>query len=316
MRVNIRYHVAGLRRWLRALRSHGRPDHVLYFNGGIGDQLLCSAVAREIQVRNRRNIWLLTHVPDLFAANQDLHALPFDLALVPWARLMGANVRQMFYQEHIDGEGRDATLHEPIIAALCRRAGLVGPITLRPYLPAVTMTPVVRRNRPRIALQSSCLNARYAIANKQWPVERMQAVADALFPTADLIQLGTPKDPPLHGAANYRGGALISAANELASCDLFIGLVGFLMHLARAVECPAVIVYGGREPPELTGYSANTNVARQPPCSPCWQYSRCDHDRMCLTDIPAWQIVKAVHEMLARPPARPLPAEQFMICSA
>lgn len=311
--MDVRYHLAGLKSWLGLVRRHGRPHHVFYFYGGIGDQLLCSAVAREIHRRRPRNVWLLTPVPELFTANADLHAVPFDLALVPWARLSGSRVRRMFYQDYVAGQDQDAPLPEPIIAALCRRAGLEGEIMLRPYLPAIASAPLPCRNRPRIAFQSSCLTARYPIANKQWPVERMQAVADALAPHAELIQLGTPQDPALRGTLDRRGGTLLDAARELASCNLLVGLVGFLMHLARAVECPAVIVYGGREPPELTGYAVNTNLASRPACSPCWQYSRCDYDRKCLTDIAPVRVIEAAQAMLARAVVRPLPADRFVI---
>ena len=90
---------------------------------------------------------------------------------------------------------------------------------------------------------------------------------------------------------------------------MFLGLVGFVMHLARAVECPSVIVYGGREPPELTGYACNTNLDSRPPCSPCWYYSHCEFDRRCLTAIAPAAVVNAVTRLLASPPAWPLHEE-------
>ncbi|MDD3180117.1 MAG: hypothetical protein PHQ04_07155 [Opitutaceae bacterium] len=308
--MDVRFHLAGLRRWLALVRRYGRPQRLLYFYGGIGDQLLCSAVARETQRRCPCNIWLFTQAPELFADNVDIRAaLPFDLGLIPWARLSGSRPIRMFYQDHVDGEDRYAPLDEPCIAALCRRAGVTGTISLRPYLPAVPFTSPPRRTRPRIAIHSSCLSARYPMANKQWPVKSLQAVATALAPYADLVQLGSPQDPDLPGVIDRRGAPLLDAARELAGCDLFVGLVGFLMHLARAVECPAVIVYGGREPPEITGYACNTNLANRPPCAPCWQFSRCDHARLCLAAITPDSVITAVHRMLAAPPSRPLPAD-------
>ncbi len=296
------------------MRRHGRPDRLFYFFGGIGDQLLCSAVAREMQRRQPRKLWFFTQVPELFQGNSDVRvALPLDLSLVPWARLAGARPQQLFYQENLSAEGRDADLHEPSIAALCRRAGLTGEVSLRPYLPQIPCPPRPLRFRPRIAMHSSCLTARYPIANKQWPVERLQTVARELGAFADLVQLGSPQDPALPGAIDRRGIALLDAARELAGCDLFVGMVGFLMHLARAVECPAVIVYGGREPPEITGYACNTNLASRPPCAPCWYYSRCDYDRRCLTAIETSVVVDAVREKLAAPLPRPLPALRFAL---
>lgn len=315
--MNFRYHLSGFTRWAKLVREHGRPHALFHFNGGIGDQLLCTAVAREIQRRQPRNLWFFTQSPELFVGNTDFRlVLPLDLTLVPWARLSGTRVQRLFYQDLIEGEGRDAPLHEPSIAALCRRAGVGGEVVLRPYLPQVTPAPLPRRARPRIAIHSSCLTARYAIANKQWPVENMQSVAADLATWADLIQLGSPADPALPGAVDRRGGTLVAAAQELAQCDLFVGLVGFLMHLARTVECPSVIVYGGREPPEITGYSCNTNLANRPACAPCWYYSRCDYERRCLTAITPEMVLTAVRAQLNAPPPRPLVADRFLIQAA
>lgn len=314
--MGIRYHFAGLRRWLSLIRRHGHPHRLFYFYGGIGDQLLCSAVAHELQRRRPQRIWFFSQVPELFAHNTDVTAaIPFDLSLIPWARLSGSRPQRLFYQDYLHVENRDEPLHEPIIASLCRRAGIRGRVTLRPYLPAVAPAPLPTRTRPRIAIHSSCLTARYPIPNKQWPVERMEAVARELSVFADLVQLGSPQDPALPGARDRRGIHLLDAARELAACDLFVGLVGFLMHLARATECPAVIVYGGREPPEITGYSCNVNLADRPSCSPCWHYSQCDHDRRCLTAITPGQVLAAVRSQLTTAYPRPLRADEFTIAA-
>src|SRR5947209_3857450 len=40
--------------------------------GGIGDDLLLTAVARELKRRGRRNVFVLTEHPELFAQNPDI----------------------------------------------------------------------------------------------------------------------------------------------------------------------------------------------------------------------------------------------------
>ena len=56
-----------------------------------------------------------------------------------------------------------------------------------------------------------------------------------------------PRYPPLKGALDLRGKTgLREAAAILSNSLVFIGQVGFLMHLARAVDCRSVIVYGGQ----------------------------------------------------------------------
>lgn len=311
--MNLSAHLKASFRWLRLLRRFGRPRRVFYFNGGIGDQLLCSCVLREWRRREQKRMWLMTSHPELFVGNTDLTlALPYDIWLAPWLAWNRTPVEFISYNEfRWDDEGdRDSPIHEHIIAALCRRTGLTGRVTLRPYLPAVR--PPARlspRPRPRVAVQSSCLTAKFPLANKQWPLDRIQAVVATLAAEIDFVHLGSPRDPALERTEDQRGRDVLAGARILADCDLFFGLEGFLMHLARAVECPAVIVHGGRGPAEFFGYGCNTRITQRPACSPCWFYSRCDHDRICLTDISVAEVVAAIRAALVQPAARPLPED-------
>jgi ADP-heptose:LPS heptosyltransferase len=95
----------------------------------------------------------------------------------------------------------------------------------------------------------------------------------------------------------------------LANCRLFVGNVGFLMHLARAVECPSVIIFGGREAPWQSGYSCNANLYSPESCAPCWLWNRCDYDRICMNRITAANAVQAVEQLLATP-RNPLAMDQ------
>ena len=72
------------------------------------------------------------------------------------------------------------------------------------------------------------------------------------------------------------------------------------MHLARAVECPAVIVFGGRTAAWQVGYSANMNLGATVPCSPCWKRNTCPHDRQCMDAVGPASVVAAIDQLLAR----------------
>ena len=110
--------------------------------------------------------------------------------------------------------------------------------------------------------------------------ERFQEVVDALAGEMEFIQLGSTDDPPLQHARDLRGATGISeAAAILYHARLYVGTVGFLMHVARAVECPSVIVFGGREAPWQSGYVCNRNIYSAVPCAPCWRSNTCDFDR-------------------------------------
>jgi hypothetical protein len=84
------------------------------------------------------------------------------------------------------------------------------------------------------------------------------------------------------------------------------------MHVARAVECPSVIVFGGREAPWQTGYICNFNLYSAVPCAPCWRSNTCEIDRQCMRDISVDDVVSAIRQMLERP-RNPLPIETVYI---
>jgi hypothetical protein len=95
---------------------------------------------------------------------------------------------------------------------------------------------------------------------KSLPTPVMQTIVNQLREKYDFVQIGARRDEPLTGVKNMQGQlTLRQTAAVLANSDLFVGAIGGLMHLARAVECPAVIAYAG-EPPELCYYAGNAYV--------------------------------------------------------
>ena len=70
------------------------------------------------------------------------------------------------------------------------------------------------------------------------------------------------------------------------------------MHLARAVDCRAVIIYGGRLRPSHFGYIAFKNLLGLTTCSPCWLDNTCDYDRECMKMISIESVVNAAMEQI------------------
>src|SRR5207245_158600 len=123
----------------------------------------------------------------------------------------------------------------------------------------------------QIAIQSSGGKAARPITTKEWFPERFQEAVDVLSRDATVVQIGSTLDPPLRGAVDLRGKTTIrQAAAVLHNSASFVGLVGFLMHLAKAAGTRSVIVYGGREQPSQSGYSENVNVYTDLACAPWW----------------------------------------------
>jgi hypothetical protein len=300
-------------KWRRHVYRHGFPAKIHYFVGGLGDQLLCTAVAYELRKRGLHGgLWWISDDARHFRACPELRPLlPRDDGLMGHAQERGVNIVRLAYEKEHIGDQVTKPPVEHYIAALCRQAGITGEIDLRPRWPESGRAFAPNRH-PRVATHSSVLHARFPIRNKQWPVERMQEVVATLLAQADFVQLGDVRDPPLIGARDRRGCSLAQAAEVLRAADLFIGMEGFLMHLARAVDCPAVIVHGGRHPIALSGYSCNVNLEIRPACSPCWRNEQCDYGRQCLEAITVEQVAGAARRLLASPPARPL-AREFRI---
>ncbi|MBC8164152.1 MAG: glycosyltransferase family 9 protein [Roseiflexaceae bacterium] len=287
----------------RTVARHGRPRLLLTFAGGLGDQLLCTAVLRELRQRGGRGLWMMSGHADLFSGSGDLDALvPVNQHLVRLARAVGAQVIEPRYASYDPAEDRDhIPVGKHIITVMCELAGLRGEIALRPYVKLGEQEQAAGRYGPdQIVLQSSGLSARYPMRNKEWLPERMQQVADALAGQYTLIQIGAASDPPITGAHDLRGSSLRRSAAALSQAQLLIGLVGFPMHLARAVNCRSVIVYGGRENPAQSGYVCNEHVYNQVPCAPCWKQNDCPYDRRCMREISVEMVLAAVQRALLR----------------
>jgi hypothetical protein len=283
----------------RALARYGWPRKLIFYNSGVGDDLLCTTVARELRNRKSGRIWVGSKYCELFEGNPDAQAVPIsDWRFGALAPFLGADVRPLWYTQYDPDKDRDPEPSMHIAAMMCRKAGVAGPISIRPYVflrHSESAAGQIAENQ--IAIQSTTLAAATPLRNKEWLPARFQSVVNSLSGKFSFVQLGGSDDPKLDDVFDLRGKTTLrQAAAVLSKSRLFVGLVGGLMHLARAVDCPAVIVYGGRERPQISGYICNRNIRATPPCSPCWQRNRCDHDRVCMTEISSETVIAAVKE--------------------
>lgn len=287
------------------LRHGGRPNIVLGFRGGIGDDLLCTVAVDEWLRRGTQRVWFITRHPELYAHyDARVRLLPDDERFVALAERLGRPFRALSYSTYESDTDREIPPAGHIIATMCRLAGLSGRVALQPDLRLYADE--LARAAPYqnvIVVQTGNLVARVPMRNKQWRPGRFAAVGTELLRRGlTVVQLGATQDEEVPGAVDLRGAtSLRESAAILAGARLFVGPVGFLMHLARAVSCPGVIVYGGREIPAMTGYPANENLVRPMPCAPCWQRNRCAHDHACMDDITARDVLNAIDRRLALP---------------
>jgi len=281
----------------------GLPNYYFQGTGGIGDDLMCTTVFRELKKRSQSRIAMTTRHPGLFQKNSDVdyiihHPRP---RLDYWLRA-GLPFLRLGYSAYYPETDGDEPLTEHVQIKLCRLAGVRGPVELRPYLFLTREEFTAGRiAENQVVIQSSAQGAPYPMRNKEWYTQRFQEVCSEMRRDVPVIQLGSDTDPKMEGAIDLRGKTTIrQSAAILANSLVFVGLEGFLMHLARAVDCRSVIIYGGRIKPSQIGYVANKNLYTQVRCAPCWLRNPCEYDRKCMDMITVSQVISATAEQISK----------------
>lgn len=300
------------------------PECLVFHGLAPGDDLMCTTVLRELRQRGRGRLAIVSNHPELFSGNDDAsyvfpagnHYSVTDPPLSVYrhfAQLFGGEFRRVIYAP-FDGKDQSESPTRHVVADMCASAGISGRISIRPYL---TLNDDEKARaawaRGRVVIQSSGLTKHRPILNKQWYPERFQGVVDALHREVEFIQLGSADDPLLRHVKDLRGATTMrESAAVLYHAQVNIGYEGFPMHLARAVDCPSVIVYGGRVAPWQLGYICNVNLYSAVPCAPCWRWNLCDYDRICMKNIAVEDVVLAARQMLEKP-RNPLAIETIEI---
>lgn len=195
--------------------------------------------------------------------------------------------------------GKHHILHD-----ICSKLGISRTIPITPFFYLSN----VERNMGRfwqenqIAIMSGG-NQKY----KEMSNHLAQQIIECLKSQYHFVQIGSPNDQKLQNAMDCRGwNGIRGAAMILNQSDLFIGGIGGLMHLARAVNCRSVIAYSSAEPLTLANYSCNINVfAPDPKCSSCgnrecFPYSiKCDNNYSCISGIKLIDMIEAIQLQLS-----------------
>ena len=155
------------------------PRFLLFYGLAPGDDMVCTAVLRELRRRGEADLGMVSNHPELFLGSEDVRCvLPagdaYDLHRPPLAtyrhfvKLAGGELKRVEYAP-FDGGDRSAVPSRHIIAEACASAGIAGPVAIRPYL---TLTDAEKAAatwaQGQIVIQSSGMGARHPIRNKQW----------------------------------------------------------------------------------------------------------------------------------------------------
>jgi CDP-glycerol glycerophosphotransferase len=284
----------------------------IYFTyGTAGDNLLLLLAAKKYYEITGKKLLLGTTLPE-FASNVEYCDVMIGVT--------NDTAKQLVERFQSYGITLNAALYKwenrHIYAIFCAMFGLSGDIMINPQLDLLQEIKGNYRyfQDNQIAVISEGSKALY----KTWGVKKIQNLIDALHHKYNFIQIGDPADPPLDNVLDKRN-SFLEAALILSQSDLFIGGIGALMHLARAVNCRSVITYSRGEPPKLSGYPCNINILSSKSCDKCYKqnisvrFSSCDNNYHCCSETPVEMVTDAVDNAMLNICKSPLESDNISI---
>lgn len=135
--------------------------------------------------------------------------------------------------------------------------------------------------------------------NKQWPVDRYEAVASELVSAGyQVVQFSYPTAKHrLKNARMVNTPSLRHALAVLARARLAVLPEGGLHHGAAAVGTRAVVLFGGFIPPAVTGYDMHVNMTGG--MEACGMLRPCEHCTAAMAAIRTDDVLKAADGLLA-----------------
>lgn len=142
-------------------------------------------------------------------------------------------------------------------------------------------------------------NVKNVAPNKQWPVERYQAVADALRAEGHKVAQLVPSSyaTALKGVHTITTRSFRMALAVLRGARLYVGPEGGMHHGAAALGIRGIVIFGGFCHPRNTGYDLHTNIFVGD--EPCGRQAPCEHCRAAMATISVEQVLEAAHAHLS-----------------
>jgi hypothetical protein len=275
---------------------------------GLGDSLLVNTIAFHYARENSCRVFVGTTYPELYRGTPGVTTLPTKspgIAIQMAKFLCRIGVVDSLVYLSYQPSGPDAEMRplpSHVLSVLAAKVGLQNAPT-RPVLflsqEELESGALPESGKPWIAMQSTGITE--MTSNKNWFLERFEALAQQLRKRFRIVQLGLRGDPPLECDLDLRNRTTPrQAAVTLVSCRAVICQEGYLMHAATAVGTPAVVIFGGFISPMESGYDVNENLFTKLSCSPCWLRSNCPYDKECMRRISTEDVLTALEKLLAR----------------
>lgn len=265
---------------------------------GVGDILMAGGVLRAWRrIHNGERVFVTSRFPELFKHNPDVIGA---VAEERYQRFFKFFAKPFIWRV---GTAMDARTIKPTYPFPAHGRHLMDSMA-----ETIGVTLLSKERRPFLYITRSEMNAQswakgcvavqsssttYWTPNKNWTAGRMQQVVKELNSLGyQVIQLGIVEDEALDGAVDLRGKTTLrEGAAILANVNLFIGLEGGLIHTARAVNCPAVVIYTGYTTPAETGYPENINLRADSAGESCWSRFPCEHCKQSADAIQVEDVV-------------------------
>ena len=152
---------------------------------------------------------------------------------------------------------------------------------------------------------------------KRWPAARFAAVADMLAERAgaEVVLIGAGEELEVseevarlmkRRAVVLTGRTSLSeTAALLKAADLLVTNDTGPAHVAAAVGCPVVVIFGPTNPVTTRPFSTLAEVVRCPPdCAPC-MLRDCPIDHRCMTAVTVEEVFeRSLHALASRPESR------------
>ena len=140
----------------------------------------------------------------------------------------------------------------------------------------------------------------YFNTNRLYFFDRWQEVINKISSRISIIQIGDGEGESLGNVINYNGKlSFRETAWVVSKAKLFVGTIGGLMHLARAVNTKSLILYSGTENVNMVGYKENLNMINEVECSPCGLKVECPYNRKCM-DFSVDEVADSIIQLLKK----------------
>jgi len=270
----------------------------LVANGpGIGDSMVLSAISHEFLAQRGEQVDVVVAHPELYENN------PSVRSAIGWSMDYPRSLPEL--------DDQNVTKGEHNVQYACRKFGLKVPDwkTIRPwfFFGISDITPLVKH----LQQWSSDYVTMHPqpgpwTRNKDWYRDSWSELS-LLFGEMKIYQLGGSEDWKIPGTdPRFMGAPLRHVCRVLAGSELHICPVTGTMHLAAAVQTPTLVIYGGREKSEVTGYAYQWRLHGEASCSPCWLVNPCPYGseingelrKPCMDPITAQSVFEIIKEKL------------------